>query len=178
MLDTTSEHFPFSGYYVFDDSYETEQSMQNSCKYVTLEQYNANVNACSSSITIMNLNCRSLLKNVDSVEVLFASMEKVPDICMFSETWLSPKSLLPCFEGLSGFHNFRQEQTGGGVSVFIGNNYVTSDIIQCDSQTCESIGKIVTINSVLYLVVCVYRPPSGDIEMFFGRFRLLLVKIA
>ena len=34
---TTNKHFPFSGYFVFDDSHETELHMQDSCNYVTLE---------------------------------------------------------------------------------------------------------------------------------------------
>ena len=59
---TTNKHFPFSGYFVFDDSHETELHMQDSCNYVTLEQY-VKINAYQNSLAVMNLNCRSLCKN-------------------------------------------------------------------------------------------------------------------
>ena len=36
----------------------------------------------------------------------------------------------------------------------------------CLSQTFESIDKIVSINNVPYLILCIYRPPSSNTETF------------
>ena len=65
---TTHKHFPFSGYFVFDDSHETELHMQNSHNYVTLEQY-TKINVYQNSLAVMNLNCCSLCKNINDIKM-------------------------------------------------------------------------------------------------------------
>ena len=70
---TINKHFPFSGYFVFDDSHETELHMQDSCYYVTFEQY-AKINVYHSSLAVMNLNCRSLCKNINDIEMFLMKL--------------------------------------------------------------------------------------------------------
>ena len=88
------------------------------------------------------------------------------DIYLFTETWLSRRLVPPRIEGFIDFHQFRQERRGGGVSLYISNQFTTSDVNPCLSQTFESIGKIVSINNISYSILCIYRPPNSNTETF------------
>ena len=74
---TTNKHFLFRGYFVFDDSHETELHMQDSCNYVTFEQY-TKIYVYQNSLAAMNLNCRSLCKNSNDFEMLLMNLNQEP----------------------------------------------------------------------------------------------------
>ena len=50
--------------------------------------------------------------------------------------------------------------------MYISNQYTVSDANPYLSQTFESIGKIVSLNNVPYLILCIYQPPNSNIETF------------
>ena len=58
---TTNKNFPFSGFFVLDDSHETELRIQDSCNYVTLELW-AKISVYQNYLAVMNSNYRSLRK--------------------------------------------------------------------------------------------------------------------
>ena len=114
----------------------------------------------------MNLNCRSLCKNINDIEMFLMNLNQKPDICFFTETWLTHKLVPPRYEGLIDFYQYCQERRGGGVSLFISNQYTILDVNPCLSQTFDSIGKIVSKNNVSYLILCINRPPNSNTETF------------
>ena len=93
------------------------------------------------------------------------NLNQKPDICLFTETWLSHILVPPRIEGFIDFHQYFQESRGG-VSLYISNQYTISDANPCFSQTFESIGKIVSMNNVPYLILCIYRPPNSNTNTF------------
>ena len=107
---TTNKHSPFSGYFVFDDSHETVLHMQDSCNYVTLKQY-AKINVNQNSLAFINLNCGSLRNNINDIEMFLMKLNKKPDICLFTETWLSHRLVPPRIEGFIDFFQYRPADT-------------------------------------------------------------------
>ena len=98
----------------------------------------------------MNLNCCSLYKNINDIEMFLMNLNQKPDICLFTETWLSHGLVPSHIERFIDFHQYRQERRGGGVSLCISNQNTISDVSPCASQTLESISKVVSINNVPY----------------------------
>ena len=71
----------------------------------------------------MHINTRSLKNKVCHVESLFSSMSVLPDICLFSETWLNNDVIIPSFVNFNSYHYFRLSRMGGGVSMYISQRY-------------------------------------------------------
>ena len=111
---TINKHFSFSGYFVFDDSHETELHMHDSCNYVTLKQH-AKINIYQNSLAVTNLNCRSLCENISEIEMFLMNLNQTPEICSFTEIWLSHRLVPLRIEGFIDFHQYRQERRNGGV---------------------------------------------------------------
>ena len=58
----------------------------------------------------------------------FASeLNRAADVIVFSETWFSTNTCHGV-QGYTGFHTYRADRTGGGVSVFITNCYTSTHI--------------------------------------------------
>ena len=114
----------------------------------------------------MNLNCRSLCKNIKDIEIFLMNLNQKADIYLFTEIWLSHRLVPPRIEGLINFHQYRQERGIGGVSLYISNKYTISDVNPCLFHIFESIGKIVSINNVPYLILCINRPPNSNTKTF------------
>ena len=101
---TANKHFQFSGYFVFEFLHETELHMQDSCNYVTLEQY-AKIKVYQNFLAVMNLNCRSLCKNINDIEMLLMNLNQKLNKCLFTKTWLSQRLVPPCNEEFIDFIN-------------------------------------------------------------------------
>ena len=114
----------------------------------------------------MNLNCRSLCKNINDIEMFLMNLNQKPDIGLFTENWLSHKLVPPRIEGFIDFYQYRQERRGRGVFLYISYQYTISEVNPCLSQTSKSIGKIVSINNVPYSILCIYWPPNSNTETF------------
>src|SRR2546425_741590 len=102
----------------------------NCTKYVTLEEL-ADINFSSESLTILQLNCRSLKKNFDQLNLLLSNFSTAPQIISLSETWLKPSDQLPYFS-IPGYQFIsvpRRKKRGGGVGFYISNslNFVESN---------------------------------------------------
>jgi exonuclease III len=89
-----------------------------------------------------------------------------PDICVFTETWLSDKVLPPQFDGYTGFHLFREHKKGGGVSIYAHNNIKSEDISLPQFTTLEVIARRITLHKSTFVTLCCYRPPNTDVNVF------------
>ena len=70
------------------------------------------------------MNIRSIPKNLDTFSATLSSANMNIDILGFTETWLSPATA-DCYK-ISGYtHEYitRPEQKGGGVSMFVNENW-------------------------------------------------------
>jgi hypothetical protein len=172
----TSPNFPFSGFNVFIDNIEEELDLLDSCRTVTLSEFNNSIANSNDCLSVLHLNCCSLLKKQNVIEVLLSSFSVPPELCLFSETWLRNSSIPPTFTGYTGFHQPRLDRTGGGVSIYVKTSLSSSDVV-CPLvvSSFEYIAKLVhlTDNSDI-LVLCVYRPPSTDVNVFVSEYDSLL----
>ena len=91
--------------------------------------------SCINSFAAINLNCRSLCKNMNDIEMFLMNLNQKPDICLFTETWLSHRLVPPHIEGFIDFHQYSQEHRSGSVSLHISNQYTKSDMNPYLSQT-------------------------------------------
>ena len=118
-----------------------------------------------SFITIFSQNIRSLNRNLDVFLCMF-SHNTIPDVLIFSETWLAlgdPVNI----PGYTGFHTIRIGRSGG-VSIFIKDSFLSEKIPELsfanDSIEICTI-KIQNSSNILYLCG-IYRPHAGTIENF------------
>ena len=66
-------------------------------------------------------------------------------------------------QGYTGFHTYRTDKTGGGVSVFIRNCYTlnhTDNFSACHEFYEISVVKVSLSNNCIVIIVGVYRPPD------------------
>ncbi len=170
--------FPYSGFYAFDDSSETEEFLLNCCKNVTVSGYNEIKNN-SDLFTILHVNCRSIMNKDTELELLLSSLNNKPRICLFTETWLSENLLAPNFINYSGHHMCRDGRIGGGVSIYVHNDLQGHEIKCSNMSTFEYNGVIVKIDeSMSVLAICIYRPPSTDVHIFLDELDQLFVSVA
>jgi hypothetical protein len=170
--------FQYGGFYMFDDAEEVENNLIEKCRLVTIPDYNHEVDA-HDLYSLMHLNCRSIVKNGQDVESFLLSLHSKPQVCMFSETWLTGAVLPPQFYGYKGFHQMRSGKSSGGVSIYVSMN-ATTDVLKLPVfNAFEVIALQVMVNQLdAFLAVCVYRPPNTNVDVFFEELDSMLVYLA
>lgn len=133
--------------------------------------YLSNIELASSNIlTILNLNIRSIPKNlqlfVDSV--LHNSSIKL-NIIGFTEIRLNP-SLYSLYK-LPGYHMFVNERNvyGGGVAIYV-DSVLEATLVEEFTISHDYIETVcIEVNNMSRrcLNICVYRPPSGNFTHFY-----------
>ena len=86
-----------------------------------------------------------------------------------SETWLNPTNVSAY--GISGYnhvHRTRNTRKGGGVSLFVSEKCIYSEMANhCMVNDCiESLFVKITNNGMTFVIGIVYRPPNSDIVQF------------
>ena len=71
----------------------------------------------------MRLNIRSLHRNLDSLITLLKNVELRFSFIGITETWLWDSSLHTDISGYSFVHNPRKDRRGGGVGLYLANNF-------------------------------------------------------
>ena len=142
------------------------------CQCTTFDTIDDYLNFNSSSLgdngflTIFSQNIRSFNANLDNFLLLFPS-NAMPDVFVFSETWKDP--LVPVLiPGYVGFHTTRQGRRSGGVSIFVKNSYISSQIIELSyaDTTIEICSVKITYANNKVTVCGIYRPHSDTITNF------------
>lgn len=132
----------------------------------------------SDSLSFLNLNIRSLNKNLSKLEILLNQLNFSPTIIFVSETWLNHKK--PFLFSLQGYNFIDRpcvEKNGGGVGIFIKNNlqYNILSNFNLNVQGCEDIWlELSTSANKKITVSCIYRHPSYNLQPFQERFSNIL----
>ena len=141
----------------------------NSCSYITSD--NLNSLPCMANFSILQVNCRSLCKNLQSLEVLLSNCHTLPTIITVSETCLHDNNT--AYYDLPNY-NFislpRTGKKGGGVGIYISNSLsycLKTDLSLIMAGVCEYIVvEIDTCTNGKVLLVSLYRPPDTDMVLF------------
>ena len=171
---------------ILDDKYNNELDVNNfyvqtrhlnipQSEYIFLDSFftpDSNTN-----FTILSLNIRSVPTNLQyfADSVLTHPCIKC-DVIGFSETRLDCD--LSSLYQIPGYNLYTKNRNrhGGGVALFVSNIYQSSmsnDFSYLDSSI-ESVSANVKIIDKTILVICVYRPPSGNINDFLDKLTELL----
>lgn len=123
-----------------------------------------------SSLNLMHVNCRSLSKNFTSLNCLLANIDDTLTVLGLTETWLNPVSEDNFkIDGYKFMSNSRSGRNGGGVGLFIDDNYVfrlrKDLLIMKDFIECIFV-EIVQMGTSNIIIGCVYRPPNTDLSLF------------
>ena len=148
----------------------------NSSDYYLEESFNkklSQLNIKQGCVSMIHLNIRSAVKNMDKFEAFIANLNHEFSIVALSETWLKPHNEnLYSFPNYQSEHNIRKNRGGGGVSILIKNGieYCVRADLKIQSPYLESLfieiqkGQIGNERDVIIGVI--YRPPNTDVENF------------
>ena len=110
----------------------------------------------------MHENIHYLGNFFDEFHSFASELSRAPDVMVLSETWSSANTCHDV-EGYTGFHTYRADKTGGGVSVFIRNCYTSTHMPNfsvCHSYYEISVVKVSLSNNCTIIIIGIYRPPD------------------
>ena len=146
------------------------------CNYYSREKFQLAVqHFMDNGLSIICFNIRSFTKNSDEFIGYLVNCGHPFDAIVFTETWTKHELQSLChIPGYQAVHNSRPERKGGGVSIFIKQD-VEFDVINdlnISNDDIEMLGLKLILdkseNKTLNLIG-VYRPPSGNTDVFMSR---------
>ena len=130
----------------------------------------------STDVVCHFMNIRSISSNLNDFITEGGRMIESIDFMCFAETRLSKD--IECLYKLNKYRLFANSRCvrGGGVAVYAREkfNCRVIDNITCINDTLESIFLECTINSQLFIIGCIYRPPSSNVSLFCNQLEEML----
>lgn len=74
-------------------------------------------------LSALHVNARSIRSKIDDISIFLETAAVNFDMLMFSETWLTDDSDVPCFPGYRSEHLCRVDRKGGGVAIYLKQKY-------------------------------------------------------
>ena len=93
--------------------------------YFTTSTFNNVVRSQVGNFFIMHENIRSFRNFFEELHSFASELNRAADVIVLSETWFSANTCHGV-QGYTGFHTYRADKRGGGVSVFIRNCYTSA----------------------------------------------------
>ena len=131
------------------------------CKYYDLITYNKLTCKRSPHYAIMHMNVRCLTNKFDEIKAILGQMSTKPIVIAITETWLSVSDTNSYnISGYTSYHLVRTLREHGGVSLFISNEFVSSQInsISYVSDIIEVLTVKFSVQNHSYTLCSVYRP--------------------
>ena len=124
------------------------------------------IESCEPGLKMLHFHMRGYLSHIAETTALLRGMKEKPVLVTLNETFLSnaiEKVELEGYQLLA--RRDREGQWGGGVLVFVLDEYAPRVTLVEKSQVAERIWAIMHSDRGPYLVCCWYRPPSpGNVE--------------
>ncbi len=145
----------------------------NKTLFATIEELNQ-LNISADSLTLLQINSRSLKCNLNAIKNLLFHMSAKPSIISVSETWLKPSDKLSSCT-INGYDFIsaprKNNKSGGGSGLYISNllsyiiyndpaNSLPEDV--CDACAVE----LINDKAPNVIIVSLYRPPNTDVKVF------------
>ena len=131
-----------------------------------------------AAINVMHINCRSMKKNFNDIVNLISTLSGSLTAIALTETWLTTLNedtyKLPGYKFIS---QTRINKTGGGVGIFICNDFLYKTRSDLCRMTCNIECLFVEITQrekPSVLIGCIYRPPNTDVVAFNSEFESIL----
>ena len=157
------------------------------CEYYIEENFNEmlhqkNILEVSNCLSLLHVNIRSLHRNLDSLTILLKNLELRFSFIGITETWLRDSSHYTDISGYNFVHNPRKDRTGGGVGLYLADNFdfkCRHDLVFSSTECAESL--FVEINRPKeknIIVGVVYRSPKQNLQDFMNSLDSLLASIS
>src|SRR6218665_156349 len=159
-----------------DENYFTVRP--NHCTYNTISSLTPVRSQISSLLSIMHINCRSILSKLSDIERILRFLSI--DILAVSETWLDYTTARSIHTpGYNFEFQCRTASTGGGVGFFIKHSliYYPCDLHPpCSNQSIyeSSFLRFPLANGSYFITGVIYRPPGHNLEDFNNEWNNLL----
>lgn len=131
---------------------------------------------CNSVYTIVHQNVNRFSGKILDVELLLDKYSV--DILCLTETWLKPENM--CFSvnncKVASVFN-RDSAMGGGCIILVKDSIKCKERKDIVSYSVDRVCEIASAEFDGFLIVCIYRPPSGNLTIFFTLLEDLLDKI-
>ena len=120
---------------------------------------------------IFHHNIHSFNKNFDNLSIMLDEFETTIDEIILTETWFI-EGMCQEIDGYVGYHMYRTEGTGGGVSVYVRSTLPSSFMPQFSSvaETSEICAVEIALGegnrNDRYRILGIYRPPSVSLPAF------------
>ena len=184
LLSETYKKFSLSSHHDPDANFFTELV---DCEYYTEENFNEmlhqkNILEVNNCLSLLHLNIRSLHRNLDSLTTLLKNLELRFSFIGITETWLRDSSHHTDISGYNFVHNPRKDRTGGGVGLYLADNFdfkCRPDLVFSCTECAESL--FVEINRPKeknIIVGVVYRPPNSNLRDFMNSLDSLLASVS
>ena len=141
-----------------------------------LQNFAREIGSGSNNLNVAHINIRSLRNKLDEVKVLMQVCRF--DILAITETHLNQKISNKQLE-IDNYKIVRRDRNSGaageGCLVYINNHICSSRLKSLEVLEIEGIWLKISINSTVFIVGTIYRPP--DDNEFFGHFRQMLERV-
>ena len=160
-----------------------EQMPQNiDSRYFTLPELSS-LQSSSSDFSILHTNIRSLSLHLDELVSLSAHTNLNPNAIGVSEIWHSNDNPISSNVDIPGYTLFKSSSTSqnGGVGLYIKNSLTSNPRVDLDScsDDFETIWvEIENKEDKDFLICCVHRHPSSNVDNLNSHFQNLLSKIS
>jgi len=140
---------------------------EDDVSYYTIDSYNDMLANSECNFNIFHMNIRSFCKNSDELCVFLEQLSSKPDVLVLTETWFSC-DLMVELEGYCGYHTYRMDRRGGGVSVYVKAKYKSIPIPRWTFivESHEICSVNIDLNGTNVIVYGIYRPPDRNILTF------------
>ena len=142
------------------------------------------MNLVYDCFSLFHLNIRSVPKNLGSLEHYLKMLKFKFSIIGITETWLSSSNIdLYCMPGYDHYYMYRTAKRGGGVSLYINENFMVRTRSDLDTMSEQIEAKFVEIkkeNTGLLkdaIIGIIYRPPNQDVVVFNDKLNEILSSI-
>lgn len=181
LFSVTNRHLTLSN--DVDPDLHFYGNLNSNCDYFTEAQFNEKVKseshgASAPQFSILHLNIRSLEHNLSNLTDLLNNVDIKFSVIGITETWLRDLVHLVDLNGFNFFHKHRSGRVGGGVGLYLSNNFTAKsrdDLCFDDDELAESL--FIEINKSIgenIIVGAIYRPPNQSVENFLTKYNALI----
>ena len=141
---------------------EFDNNNVDNSEYVTTSTYNNVVRYQVGNFFILHKKIRSFGRNFDEFQSFASELRRSAGVIVSSETWFSANTCRDV-RGYTGFHTYRADRSGDGVSVFVRDCFRLTHVDNfsvCHAYYEFSVVRISFSNNCTVIIIVVYRPPD------------------
>ena len=151
---------------------EYSYKLSKNSNYYTDDSFNkclSRLSISDNSFSVAHLNIRSIPANFSAFLSYMDNLEHCFTVIGLSETWLNPTNVSAyAISGYNHVHRTRSTRKGGGVSLFVSEKIIYSEMANhcMVNDYIESLFVKILNNGMAFVIGIVYRPPNYDIVQF------------